>query len=237
MDQTRAGVYPPGEGSLAPGLKRRLARNLLLRSLQGLTSGSLELETAEGFLRLGNPEAELFQRRGLEDRVTLLQMDYRHLRGSFDKMVSIEMFEAVGLRYYDSFFAAAERLLRPGGTFLLQTITMNEQHFPDYVRGTDWIQQWIFPGAELASVAEILFSTARVTSLSLEHLEEIGLHYARTLHHWRERFLAHKGDVRALGFDEKFLRTWDYYLAYCEGAFAERYIGDAQLLFRKGNSA
>jgi cyclopropane-fatty-acyl-phospholipid synthase len=111
---------------------------------------------------------------------------------------------------------------------------MNEQHFPDYVRSTDWIQQYVFPGAELASVAEILRSTARVTSLSLEHLEEIGPHYARTLHHWRERFLARRGEVRSLGFDERFLRTWDYYLAYCEGAFAERYIGDTQLLFRRG---
>ena len=178
--------------------------------------------------------AELFRRRGLENRITLVQEDYRHLRGTFDKLVSIEMFEAVGLRYYDAFFGAAERLLRPGGTFLLQTITMNEQHFPDYVRSTDWIQQYIFPGAELASVAEILCSTARVTRFSLEHLEEIGPHYARTLHHWRERFLARRGDVRSLGFDERFLRTWDYYLAYCEGAFAERYIGDVQLLFRRG---
>jgi cyclopropane-fatty-acyl-phospholipid synthase len=178
--------------------------------------------------------AELFRSRGLQDRVTLLQEDYRHLQGTFDKLVSIEMFEAVGLRYYDAYFQAAERLLRPGGAFLLQTITMNEQRFPEYVRSTDWIQQYIFPGAELASVAEILRSTARVTTLALEHLEEIGPHYARTLHHWRERFLARKGDVRELGFDERFLRTWDYYLAYCEGAFAERHIGDAHLLFRKG---
>jgi len=175
---------------------------------------------------------ERFRERGLEGRITLLLEDYRQLRGSFDKVVSIEMFEAVGLRYYDAYFRAVQGLLKPGGTFLMQTITMNEQHFPDYIRGTDWIQQYIFPGAELASVAEILRSTARVTRLALEHFEEIGPHYARTLHHWRDRFLARRGEVRGLGFDDRFLRTWDYYLAYCEGAFAERYIGDAQLLFR-----
>ena len=175
---------------------------------------------------------ERFRERGLEGRITLLLEDYRQLRGSFDKVVSIEMFEAVGLRYYDAYFRAVQGLLKPGGSFLMQTITMNEQHFPDYIRGTDWIQQYIFPGAELASVAEILRSTARVTRLALEHFEEIGPHYARTLHHWRERFLARRGEVRGLGFDDRFLRTWDYYLAYCEGAFAERHIGDAQLLFR-----
>jgi len=176
----------------------------------------------------------LFREHRLDDRITLLTEDYRQLRGSFDKVVSIEMFEAVGLRYYDTFFATVQKLLRPGGSFLLQTITMNEQHFPDYIRGTDWIQQYIFPGAELASVEEIHRSTARVTRLKLEGCEEIGPHYARTLHHWRERYLASRGKVRDLGFDERFLRTWDYYLAYCEGAFAEGYIGDVQLLFRMG---
>jgi cyclopropane-fatty-acyl-phospholipid synthase len=176
---------------------------------------------------------ELFRESRLEGRITLLLEDYRQLRGSFDKVVSIEMFEAVGLRYYDRYFRAVQDLLKPGGAFLMQTITMNEQHFPDYIRGTDWIQQYIFPGAELASVAEILRSTARVTGLALEHFEEIGPHYARTLHHWRDRFLARRSEARRQGFDERFLRTWDYYLAYCEGAFAERHIGDAQLLFRQ----
>ena len=174
----------------------------------------------------------LFREERLGDRITLLLEDYRQLKGTFDKVVSIEMFEAVGLRYYDAFFGAVQGLLRPGGAFLLQTITMNEPHFHDYIRGTDWIQQYIFPGAELVSVVEILRSTARVTRLGLEHFEEIGPHYVRTLHYWRERFLARREEVRGLGFDDRFLRTWDYYLAYCEGAFAEGYIGDAQLLFR-----
>jgi cyclopropane-fatty-acyl-phospholipid synthase len=116
---------------------------------------------------------------------------------------------------------------------LMQAITMNERSFPAYIRQTDWIQKYIFPGAELASVAEILKSLARVTSMGLFHLEDIGTHYARTLAAWREAFRSRLEEVRALGFDERFIRMWDYYLAYCEGAFLERHIGDAQILLTK----
>ena len=178
----------------------------------------------------------LFRARGLEGRVELLFEDYRHLRGSYDKAVSIEMFEAVGLAYYDAYFAAVDRLLKPGGSFLLQTITMNERRFPTYIRSTDWIQKHIFPGAELASVSEVLKSTARATDLCLFHLEDIGSHYARTLAAWRQRFWSAVDQVRALGYDEAFVRMWDFYLAYCEGAFAERYIGDAQILLAKAGT-
>lgn len=176
---------------------------------------------------------ELFQREGLTDRIDLRLEDYRHLEGAYDKAVSIEMFEAVGLEYYDAYFSAVERLLKPGGRFLLQTITMNEARFPAYIRQTDWIQKHIFPGAELASVARILQSVGRTSSLGLHHLEDIGLHYARTLAAWREAFLGQLEAVRAQGFDDTFIRMWDYYLAYCQGAFEERYIGDAQLLLVK----
>jgi len=175
----------------------------------------------------------LFDQEGLEDRITLLEQDYRDLEGRFDKIVSIEMFEAVGLKFYDTYFRALERLLRPGGKALIQTITMNESHWPSYIRGTDWIQQYIFPGAELGSVAEILRSLGRTGTLNLHHLEDIGLHYGRTLQLWRERFHAKLEEVRDLGYPESFLRRWDYYLAYCEGAFRERYIGDAQLLLTR----
>ncbi len=176
---------------------------------------------------------ELFEREGLSDRIDLRLEDYRHLEGQYDKAVSIEMFEAVGLDYYDAYFSAMDRLLKPGGRFLLQTITMNERHFPDYIRQSDWIQKHIFPGAELASVARILASLGRCTTMNLHHLEDIGLHYAHTLRAWRGAFLAQLDQVRAQGFDETFIRMWDYYLAYCEGAFAERHIGDAQLLLAK----
>jgi cyclopropane-fatty-acyl-phospholipid synthase len=167
------------------------------------------------------------------DRIQLLLEDYRNLKGQFDKIVSIEMFEAVGLDFYDDFFGVCDRLLRPGGSMAMQAITMNEQRFPQYHRTSDWIQRRIFPGAELASVSEILRSLGRVTSLTMVHLEDIGVHYALTLAEWRRRFHDALDDVRRLGFDERFIRMWDYYLAFCEGAFRERYIGDAQLLLTK----
>lgn len=170
------------------------------------------------------------------ERITLLREDYRNLRGQFDHIVSIEMFEAVGFDYYDTFFQACDRLLRPGGTMLLQTITIVEQAFDSYRRRSDWIQKYIFPGAELASVSEVLRSLARVTSMSLFHAEEIGTHYARTLAEWRSRFLSALPEVRALGFDERFERMWLYYLSYCEGAFLERHIGDMQLLLAKNHN-
>lgn len=179
----------------------------------------------------------LFEREGVADRVTLRFEDYRHLEGTFDKAVSIEMFEAVGLRHYDRYFGALERLLKPGGMALIQTITMNERRFPEYVRSSDWIQKYIFPGAELASLSEVMKSLGRTSSLNLHHMEDIGRHYARTLHTWRESFLAQVESVKALGFDATFLRMWEYYLAFCEGAFEERYIGDAQLLLAKRDHA
>ena len=167
------------------------------------------------------------------EHINLLFEDYRNLRGQFDKIVSIEMFEAVGLRFYDTYFGACDRLLKPDGAMVLQTITINDQKFPVYRKRCDWIQKYIFPGSELASVAEILRSLARCTGLSLFHAEDIGLHYAETLRNWRERFLLRLDDVKALGFDERFLRMWEYYLGYCEGAFRERHIGDMQLVLTK----
>ena len=166
-------------------------------------------------------------------RINLLLEDYRNLRGSFNKLVSIEMFEAVGLEYYDDFFSACDRLLTPEGSMVMQTITMNEHRFEAYKKQSDWIQRRIFPGAQLASVREILNSLVRSTKLSLFHVEDIGLHYACTLGEWRRRFHESIHEVRALGFDEAFCRMWDYYLAYCEGAFRERHIGNVQLLLTK----
>jgi cyclopropane-fatty-acyl-phospholipid synthase len=171
----------------------------------------------------------LFEREGVADRIDLRFEDYRNLTGTYDKAVSIEMFEAVGLKHYDAYFGAVDRLLVPGGVFLLQTITMNEGRFPEYIRSSDWIQRRIFPGAELSSVSEILRSLGRCTSMNLFHLEEFGRHYALTLRRWRETFLEHLDAVRALGYDDRFIRMWEYYLASCEGAFQERYIGVAHL--------
>ena len=159
--------------------------------------------------------------------------DYREVRGQFDKIVSIEMFEAVGLDHYDEFFGACDRLLTPNGSMLLQTITLPDQQLAGYRKRVDWIQRYIFPGSELASIAEIHQSLARTTQLSTIHSESFGMHYAETLSQWRERFFQNLDRVRQLGFDERFQRMWDFYLGWCEGAFRERYTSVAQLLFAK----
>jgi cyclopropane-fatty-acyl-phospholipid synthase len=179
---------------------------------------------------------ELFSRERAGGRIELLLEDYRNLQGQYDKIVSIEMFEAVGYEHYDDYFAACDRLLRPAGSMLLQTITILESKFQQYRKQSDWIKKHIFPGAELASVIEIQRSLARTTRMKLAHLEEIGPHYALTLQEWRRRFLDRLAEVRRLGFDERFIRMWDYYLAYCEGAFREGYIGDVQLVLAKVTS-
>jgi cyclopropane-fatty-acyl-phospholipid synthase len=165
--------------------------------------------------------------------VKLVLEDYRQLAGRFDKIVSIEMFEAVGFDHYDRFFSACDRLLAPDGTMLLQTITLPEQEVRAYRRRTDWIQTYIFPGSELASVSEIARSLARCTKLALTHMESLGMHYAQTLAAWQERFRQNIPSVRHLGFDERFVRMWEFYLAWCEGAFRERYVNLAQVVLAK----
>jgi cyclopropane-fatty-acyl-phospholipid synthase len=178
--------------------------------------------------------ADLIARAGAAgSRIDLRFEDYRDLRGTYSKIVSIEMFEAVGLRHYDDFFAACDRLLDLDGVMLLQTITVDDWRFADYRRSPSWIAKYIFPGAELASVAEVLASLSRVSRLTLHHAEQIGTHYARTLGQWRVRFHRRLDEVRAQGFDERFIRMWDLYLAYCEAAFLERHIGDVQLVLAK----
>jgi cyclopropane-fatty-acyl-phospholipid synthase len=165
--------------------------------------------------------------------VTLLFEDYRKLRGQFNKIVSIEMFEAVGFGHYDDFFGKCNQLLKSDGSMLLQTITIQEAKFEQYKKRSDWIKKYIFPGAELASVIEIQQSLKRSTRMQLFHMEDIGMHYALTLHQWRRRFLEHIDEVYEMGFDATFCRMWDYYLGYCEGAFKERYISDVQLVLSK----
>ena len=170
------------------------------------------------------------------ERVTVLKTDYRELTGQFDKAVSIEMFEAVGLRHYDDYFGAVDRLLKPGGSLLLQTITVSDQWFPRYHGTPDWIEKYIFPGGELASMGEIQKSLARGTSLCLYAAENFGTHYARTLREWRRRFFDRLDDVRGLGFDDRFIRMWEFYLAICEAAFLERHCGLFQALLVKSGS-
>jgi cyclopropane-fatty-acyl-phospholipid synthase len=170
---------------------------------------------------------------GLDDRVTVLRKDYRELSGQYDKLVSIEMIEAVGHAYFDTYFEKCSSLLKPDGLMLLQSITIAEQRYAAARRSVDFIQRYIFPGGCLPSVAVISDAVARNTDMRLLHLEDIGPHYATTLKHWRERFMARLDAVRALGYSEEFIRMWEYYLCYCEGGFRERAIGTAQVLLGK----
>ena len=169
-------------------------------------------------------------------RIEVLRADYRELTGRFDKVVSIEMFEAVGLSHYDEYFKAVDRLLAPDGVMFLQTITVDDQWFPKYHGTPDWIEKYIFPGGELASVGEMLKSLARTTSLSLYHAENCGTHYAHTLRAWRVRFHQSLARVRALGFDDRFIRMWDLYLASCEATFLERHTGLFQMVLLKNGA-
>ena len=166
---------------------------------------------------------------GLGDRITLLRDDYRDLDGQYDKLVSIEMIEAVGHEYLDTFFRKCSSLLKPDGQMLLQAITIADQRYDYARRNVDFIKRYVFPGGFLPSVTAMTSSLTRVTDLRAVNIEDIGLHYAWTLRDWRERFFARIEEVRAQGFSDEFIRLWDFYLTYCESAFLERAIGDVQL--------
>jgi cyclopropane-fatty-acyl-phospholipid synthase len=177
--------------------------------------------------------AALVAREGLGDRVTLLLRDYRDLDGSYDKLVSIEMIEAVGHRYLDTYLGKVSSLLAPHGAALIQAITLQDQFYRQALRSVDFIQRFIFPGSFIPSASVILDSAARSTDMKPFHLEDIGPHYATTLRHWRERFMARLPEVRELGYPDEFIRMWEFYFCYCEGGFLERQLGDLQLLFTK----
>ncbi|MBT8116284.1 MAG: cyclopropane-fatty-acyl-phospholipid synthase family protein [Gammaproteobacteria bacterium] len=170
---------------------------------------------------------------GLEDRITLLLEDYRNLEGQFDKLVSIEMIEAIGHRYFDTYFNKCSELLVPEGMMLLQSITISDQRYRAARKSIDFIQRYIFPGGCLPSVAALSDSIARKTNMRIFHLEDIGPHYATTLRHWRERFYASIEQVRQLGYEDHFIRMWEYYLCYCEGGFRQQSIGTVQVLLTK----
>jgi cyclopropane-fatty-acyl-phospholipid synthase len=173
---------------------------------------------------------------GLQDRITLLEKDFRDLDGQFDKLVSIEMIEAIDHGLFDTYFEKCSNLLKPDGAMLLQTITIADQRYEQYRKSVDFIQRYIFPGGALPSSAVMADSVARRTDLRLLDLEDIGLHYATTLNHWRRNFFTRLDDVRRQGYPESFIRMWAFYLCYCEGAFLERAISDVQLLLTKPES-
>jgi len=167
---------------------------------------------------------------GLSDRVEVVLRDYRQLGGRFAKLVSIEMIEAVGHAQLPAYFRACTERLRPGGRMFLQAITLPERDLDASVRNVDFIKRYVFPGGQLVSVGAICGAIARAASdLQITRLEDITAHYATTLRRWRERYLAAQPQVAALGFDERFRRLWEFYLAYCEGGFRERAIGALQM--------
>ncbi|MBW4933260.1 class I SAM-dependent methyltransferase [Marinobacter sp. F4206] len=170
---------------------------------------------------------------GLDDRITLLFDDYRDLEGRFDKLVSIEMIEAVGPQFLDSYLAQISTLLKQDGLALVQAINMPEQRYQRALKNVDFIQRFIFPGSFIPSFGAILDSVRTQSDLVLTHAEDLGFHYARTLHDWCERFMANSGKLDSLGYDQAFRRLWEFYFAYCEAGFSERAIGVSQILLAK----
>jgi cyclopropane-fatty-acyl-phospholipid synthase len=173
------------------------------------------------------------RRERLERQVSVLREHYRHLRGEYTHLVSIEMIEAVDWRLYDEFFATIARLLVPGGRAAVQAITVDDREFERSKRWRDFIKRYIFPGGCLPSVTAMVDTVTRVTDMRLVDLHDIGAHYAATLRHWRESLDRRHGDALALGLSERFLRMWRYYFAYCEAGFTERRISDVQAVFAR----
>jgi cyclopropane-fatty-acyl-phospholipid synthase len=176
---------------------------------------------------------QLIHKEEMGDRIEILLKDYRDLQGTYDKLVSIEMIEAVGHQYLETFFRCCSRRLKEDGMMLLQTITIADREYDRHKRSVDFIKRYIFPGSCIPSLTAISRAVTGGTDMRLFHLEDITPHYARTLREWRDRFFLHISAVRRQGYSEQFIKMWEYYLCYCEAGFAERYIGDVQMLFTK----
>lgn len=179
---------------------------------------------------------ERIEKEGLTEKVNLVLQDYRLLEGQFDKIVSIEMLEAVGANFYDAYFKKCGELLKRNGILALQVITCPDSRFESLRNGVDWIQKHIFPGSLLPSVAAINKAINNTGDLTLVDLKDLGLHYAKTLSIWRDQFNANLKEAKELGFDERFIRKWNYYLSYCEGAFEMRNIHVMQLVYTRPNN-
>lgn len=171
--------------------------------------------------------------QGLQDRIEVMKEDYRNLRGEYDKLVSIEMIEAVGHQNLATYFARCSRLLKDHGLMLIQVISMPDRRYDQYLKNRDFIQRYVFPGSCCPALGAMLEAVRKATDLKLVHLEDIAAHYARTLRDWRGNFERREQEVRALGYTDRFIRMWRYYLSYCEAGFSERYLSNYQLLFAK----
>lgn len=248
-----SGIFPSSESSMEEGSIFKIDRICRLLNLGpedhvleiGTGWGSFAMHAAQHYgcritsTTISREQHEFAMDRirhaGLDHQVELLLCDYRELEGHYDKLASIEMIEAVGHRFLDTYFTKCSSLLKPNGLMALQAITMNEQRYQLYVNSVDFIQKYIFPGGCLPSVNTINNSVGRVTDMRPVQLDDFAEHYAKTLSYWRDRFYTVKDDVLSR-FDERFFRTWDYYFCYCEAAFLERYCGVCQFLFAKSRS-
>lgn len=170
---------------------------------------------------------------GLSDRIDVLLCDYRHVTGQYDRIISVEMLEAVGKAYYPEFFRGCDRLLKQNGMLILQTITIPDQRYEAYSKTTDWMRLFIFPGGLLPSLTVLTKTLTKHTSLVVKHIESIGPHYALTLARWKQRFLANRENILKLGFSESFVRRWEYYFSYCQVGFAQHYIDDLQIVLTR----
>jgi cyclopropane-fatty-acyl-phospholipid synthase len=243
-------VFDPADATLEEASNRKLdlvCRKLDLRPSDHLLEigtgwGSLALHAASRYgcrvttttlsRAQGALARERIARAGLAGRIEVLSTDYRDLTGRYDKLASVEMIEAIGAAQYGTFFRKVGALLAPGGRAAIQAITIPDQRYDRYLRQVDFIQRHVFPGSNLPSVGALLGAAARESDLGLRHLEDFGPHYARTLATWRANLAAHASDVARLT-DPRFRRLWHFYLCYCEGGFAERAIGVAQLVFAR----
>lgn len=179
---------------------------------------------------------ERFVREGVGDNAEVRIQDYRDVTGRFDKIISIEMLEAVGENYVDGYFSQCHRLLKHHGLLALQYITSPDSRYHQFAKGVDWIQKHIFPGSLLMSIGRVNQAIDRMTDLHLFELRDLGLHYVRTLQEWRKRFNAHHDELHRLKFDNRFIRKWNYYLSYCEAAFAHRNISVVQAIYTRPNN-
>ncbi|RUO22306.1 SAM-dependent methyltransferase [Aliidiomarina iranensis] len=245
--QYSSAVYPTADTSLDAAQEEKLRRLCDMLDLQpddhlveiGTGWGGLAIYAAEHYgchvttTTISEEQykyaQELVVKKGLEDKITLLKEDYRDLRGQFDKLVSVEMIEAVGAEYMATFFRKCNDLLKPGGSMVLQAITISDQRLERYNRNVDFIQKYIFPGGYLPSVELISRMFRRNTDMVVRELDDIGLHYARTLADWRTRFNRKFTELQAFNYDDRFYRMWNYYLCYCEGGFNQRSISAVQL--------
>lgn len=249
--QYSSAVYPRPDASLAEAQTHKLRR--LCESIELTASDHLvEIGTGWGGLALfaateygcrvttttiseeqyRHTEA-LIKQHGLEDKITLLKQDYRDLQGQFDKLISVEMIEAVGKHYLPTFFATCSRLLKPEGKMALQAITIADQRMRSYAHSVDFIQKHIFPGGFLPSLTMMGQLFTKHTDMVVREVHDIGFDYAQTLYHWRQQFNHAHPSLKAAGYDDRFGRLWNFYLAYCEGGFRERTVSAVQLVASK----